>query len=260
MDSHRRVCARGDTLGPVETAEQVLERLGPHAALTHESAARRHGLELVVDSGVERVTVPRNRGRARATGWRIHRSALGAGDADVDDDGLRLSTPARTVADLCRVLPLDHAVAAADSALRQQLVPLEVLRHGLLPALGSGASRLRAVGRLMDPRSESVLESLLRVLLAVSGLPEPVPQYEVRDGSGRQVARVDLCWPGLRLVVEADGFAFHSDRGSYRRDRARSNELERLGWRVLRFTWEDVVGRPASVVALVADCLRLAWA
>jgi very-short-patch-repair endonuclease len=71
---------------------------------------------------------------------------------------------------------------------------------------------------------------------------------------------VDFCWPEHRLVVEADGFAFHADRGSYRRDRERQNDLERLGWRVLRFTWEDVQGRPEYVVALVRGCLETAAA
>ncbi len=67
------------------------------------------------------------------------------------------------------------------------------------------------------------------------------------------MAQVDLCWPAACLIVEADGFAFHSDRAAYRRDRERLNQLERLGWRVLRVTWEDVVHRPEHVVALVRE-------
>jgi very-short-patch-repair endonuclease len=55
--------------------------------------------------------------------------------------------------------------------------------------------------------------------------------------------------------VEADGFAFHSERDAYRHDRARGNELVRLRWRVLRFTYEDVIGRPGHVVDLVRECL-----
>ena len=65
----------------------------------------------------------------------------------------------------------------------------------------------------------------------------------------------DFACADARLVVEADGFAFHSDRAAYRKDRERLNALERLGWRVLRFTWEDVRGRPAYVVGLVHGCL-----
>ena len=71
---------------------------------------------------------------------------------------------------------------------------------------------------------------------------------------------MDFCWVAERLVVEADGFAFHSDRAAYRKDRERMNALERLGWRVLRFTWEDVVRRPEYVVAAVGAVLARAAA
>jgi very-short-patch-repair endonuclease len=111
----------------------------------------------------------------------------------------------------------------------------------------------------MDARSESVLESLTRVLLVLGGLL-PVVQHEIRDANGAFVARVDFAWPDLRLVVEVDGFAFHADRAAYRRDRERLNELERLGWRVLRFTWEDVRHRPEHVLTLVRECLTQAAA
>lgn len=238
-----------------DDADAVLTRLGPRAALSHEEAARRLGIQLVSD-GARRVTVARDRSRVLAAGWRVHRSDLGPADAEVLDDGTRVTTAVRTVADLARVLPVEQAVAAADSAVRQGLVTAEALLAVLAVALGHGASRLRTVGRLFDGRSESVLESLLRVLLAQNGIPTAIPQYLVRAVSGRPVARVDLCWPGARLIVEADGYAFHSDRQAYRRDRQRLNELERLGWRVLRFTWEDVVGDPQHVVNLVAECLE----
>ncbi|TAL20866.1 MAG: DUF559 domain-containing protein, partial [Frankiales bacterium] len=69
-------------------------------------------------------------------------------------------------------------------------------------------------------------------------------------------ARVDFAWPDERLVVEVDGFAFHADRASYRNDRRRTNELVLAGWRVLRFSWEDVVGSPDVVVDQVRRALR----
>jgi len=39
------------------------------------------------------------------------------------------------------------------------------------------------------------------------------------------------------------------------RDRRRDNEVARLGWRVLRVSWDEVVRQPASVVKLVRDAL-----
>ena len=236
------------------TAEEALWRCGPRATLSHETAARLQGLELVEDDGVQRLTVPRNHSRLRLNGWTIVR-ADGAEAQREHVDGVPITPALRTAVDLARVLPADRAVAAADSALRRGLVDAAVLGDVLRTAMGPTARRLRDVGALLDPLSESVLESLLRVLLITSGLPAPLSQHEIRTDSGRVMARADFCWPLARLVVEADGYAFHSDRDAYRRDRIRMNELERLGWRVLRFTWEDVMSRQDYVVALVRECL-----
>lgn len=232
----------------------ALRRLGPRAALSHQDAARDAGIELVEDDGSHHATVPRNHPRPALPGWTVHRADR---PTVVNDRGLLVVGAADTVADLARVLPLAHAVAAADSALRQGLVALEDLTRRLSATRGPGAPALRQLAGLVDPSAGSVLESLLRVLLVTAGLA-PRTQHEVRDRDGALVARVDFCFPHARLVVEADGFAFHSDRAAYRSDRARMNELERLGWRVLRFTWEDVVHRPAYVLGLVHDCLRAA--
>ena len=60
-----------------------------------------------------------------------------------------------------------------------------------------------------------------------------------------------------RVVIELDGFAYHSDRADYRRDRRRTNALTALGYRVLRFSWEDVVGDAGSVVDRVREVMAL---
>ncbi len=55
------------------------------------------------------------------------------------------------------------------------------------------------------------------------------------------------------LVVERDGFAYHADRSSYRRDRQRDAALSRHGYVWLRFTDEDVVGAPERMVATALE-------
>ena len=94
---------------------------------------------------------------------------------------------------------------------------------------------------LVDVRCGSVLESLLRVLLHVHGVRAPRTQVLVRARDGSAIGRVDFAWPDVRLVVEADGFAFHADRASYREDRRRTQVLTRHGCAWLRSTYEDVV-------------------
>ena len=232
--------------------------VGLGAVVSHTSAALLWGLELVTTPAAPTVTVARCRSRTAREGVRVSRSDLLARER-VDRDGLQVTTVVRTLLDLCRSLPLHEAVAAVDSALRQGLVTLDELQRALagLPAARGRSAVARALV-LAYPRCGSVLESLVRVLLAERGMRPTATQLLVRTRSGQRIGRVDFAWPELRLVVEADGFAFHSDRRAYREDRRRGNALVRAGWRVLRFSWEDVQRYPDYVAEAVGDVLRAA--
>lgn len=219
---------------------------------SHQDAALLLGIELVHPSPLRHVTVARRRTRLARPGTKVHRSDVGE---TLRVDGIPVTTGVRTVLDLCRSLPLDEAVAAGDSALRKRRVSLPALVDAaalLPPALGR--PQVRAVVARLDPLSGSVLESLCRLVLEDAGLRPFDTQRVIRVGK-RRIARVDFAWPGERLVVEVDGFAFHADRASYRNDRRRNNELVLAGWRVLRFSWEDVVGSPQVVVDQVRRAL-----
>jgi very-short-patch-repair endonuclease len=79
-----------------------------------------------------------------------------------------------------------------------------------------------------------------------------IANYAVRDGSGAVVAEIDFADPHLKIAIEVDGRAFHSDREAFERDRERQNMLMVRGWIVLRFTWERLVNDPEGVLAEVA--------
>jgi very-short-patch-repair endonuclease len=68
---------------------------------------------------------------------------------------------------------------------------------------------------------------------------------------GRFVARVDAALPAIKLAIEVDGFGHHSTPEQFQYDRARQNELVAIGWTVLRFTWDDIVQRPAQVARTI---------
>jgi len=225
------------------------------AVVSGTSAALLWGLELAATPERLCVTVGRDRSRARRDGVHVRRADLADGDW-LRRDGLRVTTVLRTVLDLCRSLPLAQAVAATDSALRRALVTVVDLRGALcrLPS-GRGRDLVARVLALADPACGSVLESLLRVLLHERGLPSPRTQLVVRRRSGGLIGRVDFAWPDVGLVVEADGFAFHADRRRYRNDRRRANALVLAGWRLLRFSWEDVVQHLDHVVESVRAAL-----
>ena len=61
--------------------------------------------------------------------------------------------------------------------------------------------------------------------------------------------KIDVAFPELKIAIETDGWAFHSDPDAFRRDRKRQNYLILQGWRVLRFTWLDLVEYPQRVIA-----------
>jgi very-short-patch-repair endonuclease len=228
----------------------------PQGVLSHTSAALVHGVPLVEDPAQIHVTVPRSHGHLALAGARLHRRPLPELDVQLRSDGTRVTTVERTLADVARILPLSHAVAAADGALRAGSADVDALRRRLRAERGTGSSACRAVADLLDPACESVLESLVRVLLWTGPWARPATQHRVAAPGGPPY-RLDFAWPDRRLAVEADGFAFHSDRQAYRSDRRRHNSLVSLGWRVLRFTYEDAVARPDYVRALVGTCLEL---
>jgi very-short-patch-repair endonuclease len=80
-------------------------------------------------------------------------------------------------------------------------------------------------------------------------------QHEVWH-AGRFIARIDAAYPERRIAVEVDGFEAHSSPEAFQRDRTRQNRLVALGWTVLRFTWADVVQRPAIVAQTIREAIN----
>ena len=207
---------------------------GPRVALSETSAAGLYEVP-VPDRRVVHVTVPRNVKRPAREGIIVHRRQLVVEDCPLVQ-GLPATSLARTLLDISVCLPLEDAVAAADAALRERKIELTELlaaarrlqRHPELP-------RINECLTYIDPRSGSVPESRVRVALRQAGLPVPISQYEVFHGD-RLIARVDFAWPRHKLILEVDGWRYHSDDPAFLHDRVKQNELVQIGWRVLRVT------------------------
>jgi very-short-patch-repair endonuclease len=71
-------------------------------------------------------------------------------------------------------------------------------------------------------------------------------------------SRIHLAFPDQRVAIEVDGWAWHVDVDRFRADRRKGNALTRAGWTLLRFTWHDLVTRPAEVVAEIRHTLTAA--
>jgi very-short-patch-repair endonuclease len=134
----------------------------------------------------------------------------------------------------------EWVVAAADSALRQGLISRSEWRADV----DGAPQRLGQLLLRVDPRSESIIESVTRFRLQRLGV-EPRVQIPVAG-----VGRVDLLI-GRRLVIEVDGFEYHSDPERFEADRRRDARLSARGYRVLRFSYAQVMRHWSEVRASV---------
>ncbi len=103
--------------------------------------------------------------------------------------------------------------------------------------------------RSEDDLTRSELERIFRGLSRRHRLPQP----EVNARADRY--EVDFLWRAQRVIVETDSWRHHGDRQAFERDRAKDAALQSLGFRVLRFTFRQVVRDGAAVVAALRSLL-----
>jgi very-short-patch-repair endonuclease len=169
--------------------------------------------------------------------------------------GIRLTTPARTAFDLARRGPVVEGVAAVDALLAAR----QVSRRSFGSIVDArerwpGLRRARRVLDLGDAGAASPMESRLRLVLVLGGLPRSVTQFTVRTSDGVFVARLDLAYPAKRLGVEYEGDQ-HRGQGAFQQDLRRQNALGACGWTVLRFGPLDIYRDPGGIVAKVRAAL-----
>jgi len=226
------------------------------SVVSHRSAAVLHGLPVLAVRQRPELTC-RDASAGRRDQVHVRRAALAAAEI-VEWFGTPVTSVARTIVDIAR-LAVPEGLIAADAALHERLVtPAELLDATSRCARQPGARSARTVVALASPLAESPLESLARLCVVEAGLPEPELQAWITDPSDGWRCRVDLLWPEQRVVLEADG------RIKYRgdelwREKLRQERLERLGYRVIRVLWRDVMYRPTETIARIRRALSATW-
>ncbi len=162
--------------------------------------------------------------------------------------GLPVSSPERTFAELASMLTLVELVIVGDHLVRHSLstrTRLELLsRNSPLP----GRSHARAAAALVRDRVDSPLETKLRLLLVLAGLPEPVTNYELRSATGELRRRHDLALPDQRLAFEAQGRHHIEVAANWEKDLDRLEESNIDGWRTVQVTSKNLHRTPSRVV------------
>jgi very-short-patch-repair endonuclease len=124
-----------------------------------------------------------------------------------------------------------------------------------LSATRPGARTLKRIVATIHnepPITRSHLEALMRDLCDQHGLPRPEVNSMVEG------EEVDFFWRAQRLIVETDGHATHGTNVAFERDRARDARLTLLGYRVVRFTYQQLTYERDHVAATLRGLLSAA--
>jgi hypothetical protein len=226
---------------------------GPGAALSHASAAALWELRRSAATGVD-VSVTGRAGRTKRRGLRVHRPRTLEQSEVTTQDGIPVTTPARTILDLAATLQPHRLERLLDQA--------EILELADYPALDAiarahpghrGAKRLRGTVARYEAGATLKRSDIERLFLRVCedhGLPSPSVNH---SPAGHEV---DFLFAEHRLIVEADSWRFHKTRQAFERDRRRDAMHLQAGYRTVRVTDRQLERETDDVARTIASALK----
>jgi very-short-patch-repair endonuclease len=238
--------------GPAARVRAAVLACGDGAVASHRAAAARWNL-LPLSGTIDVSVSGRNPGIK--PGIRIHRVAHLHPAELRTPEGLRLTSPARTVCDLPATEPRSEVERALEEAFVRRLITEREV-EAVLERCGNrpGSAVIRAIlGFQAGPGfSRSKAERALLKLVIAAHLPKPEKNVRV----GGHV--VDFFWRPERVVVEVDSYGFHGHRAAFERDRTTDQALRAAGYTVIRITWRALREEPFGVVSDLTRALTRA--
>lgn len=153
----------------------------------------------------------------------------------------------------------DHLILAphvVDPADIRPWVSRDELALRLQRFRGKGKSRATRALAMVRQGAESRPETLLRLLLVRSGLPEPEVNRDVHDSTGRFIGRADLLYPKWRTIVEYDGEQHRTSSTQYARDVVRVEQFHAAKWNRVGVRKDDLFRAASRTVDRVSRALR----
>jgi very-short-patch-repair endonuclease len=230
----------------------------PGAVISGRWAAWLLGVDILqsIDNQVE-VTIARNDHMWPRDGIAVRHALVPDHDIDVVE-GVLVTNAFRTAFDLARRRRLRsrhdliEAVVALDALAHKFWIDFDdFLAYSVAHRGWRGVRSVPDVIQMADRLAESPMETRLRMLLVLSGLPRPVVQHEVHIGGSTY--RIDLAYPDCRLAIEYDGQS-HAQR--WESDIRRQNLLADRGWRFRRYVSADYYQRPELILTQIRRELR----
>ena len=224
---------------PVVRARAALLLVDPRSVASHHTAARMWD-GIVPDDGLTHITCVGR--RPQVNGLMAHRPK--AGQKGTVLQGVRLTTPVQTFLDLSDGLAIVDLVVLGDSLVKAKRVTPERLIDAAASSPGRSRHLARRAASLVRAEVDSPMESRLRMLMILAGLPEPVVNHKIRWPDGTVRFRFDLCYPGHRLIIEYDGRQ-HAEGKQWDTDVDRREWMDGEGWRLVVVRSKDLHRTPA---------------
>jgi very-short-patch-repair endonuclease len=238
---------------PIIRVQGALAIHPPSAFASHTSAARVYDVP-VPASPLEHISVFSAKDRRRRGGIRNHVAPHPAEVVSVR--GTRVSSAVQMFLELAELLTLVDLVVVGDALVRRRLVTPQQLVTACSVSTRPGASAGRRAAQHVRADVDSPMESRLRMLLVLAGLPEPTVNHTVRDAFGAVLYRFDLSYPDLRIVVEYDGRQHRADLAQWDHDTDRKDWFDAEGWLHVPVFSRGIFRDPEKTVRRVEAALR----
>jgi very-short-patch-repair endonuclease len=219
---------------------------------SHHSAAELYGLP-VPHSPAVHVSVFHKSDRRTRTGIATH---LACPQQLTSVRGIPCSSPLQLFIDLAGVLGLVDLVVLGDAIVRRELATCGELVAACTAWRGRYARVARRAASYVRAKVDSPMESRLRMLIVLSGLPEPEVNFELRNDSEILVCQPDLSYPHLKIAIEYDGQEHRADLARWEKDIDRTDWLERNGWKVVPVVSKGIYRRPDKTLQRVHAALE----
>lgn len=224
-------------------ARAALLVAGPHAFLSHYTAARVYGC-VVPDVPVLHASVPPGRRRSTHREVLVHQSRRQA----VLFRGLRITTPQDLFLDMATHLTLVDLVVLGDSLVRKGRATPEQLVTAMDEATGRGIRPARRAAALVRSGVDSPMETRSRLLRVFSGLPELETDVRFYDTQGELLRRLDAGDRETKTAVEYDGRHHVEREEQWELDLSRREGFEDQKWRIVTLISKDIYVTPGETV------------
>jgi Protein of unknown function (DUF559) len=238
---------------PQMRARVALQLLPEAGYVSHHTAVQIWG-GVVPDSSDVHVSYPRRETRCQRQGIAAH--FAGAGASTTFREGMRISTPTQAFLELAASgVGLIDLVVAGDSLVKATgLAPKEFV-DAAKEWRGNKAKLAREAAGLIRAGVDSPMETRIRLLVVLAGLPEPQVNLIIRDEDGAWVWRFDLCYEQWKLIIEYDGRQHALDEDQWGGDIDRREQLDQRGWRLLIVRAGGVYNDPERTLRRIRDAL-----